>query len=87
MRIIPALDVIEHLPAGQVPAESRQQDGGGGPGRGRGDLVVDVQVETPRKLSSKQKELLREFQQSETKAQCPDAMGFFERIKANWGKR
>jgi len=56
-------------------------------GRGRGDLIVEVKVETPRKLSTRQKELLREFQQSETDSQCPESQGFFERIKANFGSR
>ena len=79
-----------NIPAGVQSGEQLRKRGEGMPvlqGRGRGDLVVDIQVETPRKLSSKQKELLREFQQSETKAQCPDAMGFFERIKSNFTKR
>ena len=89
---LPGLDgewITVNIPAGVQSGEQLRKRGDGMPvlqGRGRGDLVVDIQVETPRKLSSKQKELLREFQQSETKAQCPDAMGFFERIKANWSK-
>ncbi|ARU16102.1 molecular chaperone DnaJ [Croceicoccus marinus] len=90
---LPGLDgewITVNIPAGVQSGEQLRKRGDGMPvlqGRGRGDLVVDIQVETPRKLSSKQKELLREFQQSETKAQCPDAMGFFERIKANFSKR
>ena len=50
-------------------------------GRGRGDLVVEVQVETPTKLSSRQKELLREFRETETGEECPESRGFFDRIK------
>ena len=90
---LPGLDgewITVNIPAGVQSGEQLRKRGDGMPvlqGRGRGDLVVDIQVETPRKLSSKQKELLREFQQSETKAQCPDAMGFFERIKSNFTKR
>ena len=90
---LPGLDgewITVNIPAGVQSGEQLRKRGEGMPvlqGRGRGDLVVDIQVETPRKLSSKQKELLREFQQSETKAQCPDAMGFFERIKSNFTKR
>ena len=90
---LPGLDgewITVNIPSGVQSGEQLRKRGDGMPvlqGRGRGDLVVDIQVETPRKLSSKQKELLREFQQSETKAQCPDAMGFFERIKANFSKR
>ncbi|GGD64949.1 molecular chaperone DnaJ [Croceicoccus mobilis] len=89
---LPGLDgewITVNIPAGVQSGEQLRKRGDGMPvlqGRGRGDLIVDIQVETPRKLSSRQKELLREFQQSETQNQCPDSMGFFERIKAGWGK-
>jgi molecular chaperone DnaJ len=51
-------------------------------GRGHGDLVVEVSVETPTKLSAKQKELLRAFQDTETGDECPQSKGFFERLKS-----
>ena len=50
-------------------------------GRGNGDLVVEIQVETPMKLSARQKELLREFQATETGEECPQSKGFFDRLK------
>jgi molecular chaperone DnaJ len=53
-------------------------------GRGIGDLVVEVAVETPTRLSARQKELLREFQASETGDECPEVKGFFNRIKDVW---
>ena len=54
-------------------------------GRGRGDLVVEIAVETPRKLTSRQKELLREFQETETGDECPDSRGFIDKIKSAFG--
>jgi molecular chaperone DnaJ len=52
--------------------------------RGVGDLVVEVAVETPTKLSARQKELLKEFQATETGDECPEVKGFFNRIKDAW---
>jgi molecular chaperone DnaJ len=50
-------------------------------GRGRGDLVIEIMVETPTKLSSRQKELLRELQETETGDETPQSKGFLDRIK------
>ena len=50
----------------------------------RGDLYIEVAVETPVKLSKRQKELLREFE-GESKAGCqPEAEGFLARLKEFW---
>ena len=54
-------------------------------GRGRGDMIVQFEVETPRKLSAKQKRLLEEFQETETGEECPDTAGFFAKVKAILG--
>ena len=53
-------------------------------GRGRGDLIIEIMVETPSRLSARQKELLRELQASETGEECPQSRGFFDRIKNAW---
>ena len=50
-------------------------------GRGRGDLVARVLVETPTKLNSKQKKILEEFRDTETGDECPASKGFFSRIR------
>jgi molecular chaperone DnaJ len=50
-------------------------------GRGRGDLVTEIVVETPSKLSARQKDLLRELQETETGDETPQSKGFFDRIK------
>ena len=53
--------------------------------KGRGDLYVEVQVETPVGLNAKQKALLKEFCESGGgQAACPQSRGFFERAKNFW---
>jgi molecular chaperone DnaJ len=54
-------------------------------GRGRGDLVARILVETPTKLSKAQKALLKQFQESETGEECPAAKGFFARVREMLG--
>ena len=49
-------------------------------GSGFGDLYVEVRVETPTKLTKKQKELLRAFAENDQGAQ-PDSEGFFAKMK------
>ncbi len=53
-------------------------------GGGRGDLYIEVFVETPRKLTTRQKELLREFC-AESQAGCnPESESFLGRVKRFW---
>ena len=53
--------------------------------RRRGDLYVEIQVETPTGLNADQKELLRQFCESGGgEAACPQSRGFFERAKNFW---
>lgn len=76
------------IPAGIQSGRQLRVRGGGMPvlqGRGRGDLVVEVAVETPTKLSARQKELLREFQDTETGDECPNSRGFFDKLKKAFG--
>jgi molecular chaperone DnaJ len=54
-------------------------------GRGRGDLVARVLVETPRRMSAKQKKLLEEFKATETGDECPASKSFFQRIRETFG--
>jgi molecular chaperone DnaJ len=65
-----------------------RQRGAGMPvlqGRGRGDLVVELVVEMPTKLTAKQRELLEEFRSTETGDECPQSTGFFAKLKAALG--
>ena len=87
---IPGLDgsrIAIPIPAGIQSGKQLRQRGSGMPvlqGRGRGDLIIEIMVETPSRLSARQKELLRELQASETGEECPQSRGFFDRIKNAW---
>ena len=50
-----------------------------------GDELVQIIIETPNKLSSKQRELLAEFAETENKSVFPKSKGFFEKLKKNFG--
>jgi molecular chaperone DnaJ len=54
-------------------------------GRGRGDLVVEIAVETPTKLTKKQREILEEFRATETGDECPESRSFFAKLKDAFG--
>lgn len=88
---IPGLDGETHaieIPAGIQSGKQLRKRGAGMPvlqGRGRGDMVVEVVVETPTRLSARQKELLREFRETETGEECPESRGFFEKLKGALG--
>jgi len=87
---IPGLDGARHtisIPAGIQSGKQLRKRGAGMPvlqARGTGDMVIEIAVETPTKLSSRQKELLRELQETETGDETPDSKGFFDRIKDAW---
>lgn len=46
-----------------------------------GDLYIQVSVETPQKLTTKQRELLKEFEKESSKDTQPESAGFFNRMK------
>ncbi len=50
-----------------------------------GDELVQVTVETPTNLNTRQEELLREFAQTENKNVSPKSKNFFERLKRHFG--
>jgi molecular chaperone DnaJ len=50
-------------------------------GRGQGDLLVKIAVETPVALSDKQKELLKAFAELEGDRNSPRKRSFFDKIK------
>jgi molecular chaperone DnaJ len=53
----------------------------GGP---RGDMIVELFVETPRNLCDRQKELLLEFCALSGESCNPDSAGFFNKVKQFW---
>ncbi|NJM51700.1 MAG: molecular chaperone DnaJ [Sphingomonadales bacterium] len=87
---IPGLDGEKHIiaiPAGIQSGKQLRQRGAGMPvlqGRGRGDMVIQIDVETPTKLTARQKELLCEFRETETGEECPQSRGFFDKVKGIW---
>ena len=84
---IPGLDGRTHevkIPAGIQSGKQLRQRGAGMPvlqGRGQGDLVIQIEVETPTKLSTRQRELLELFRETETGDECPASQGFFAKLK------
>ncbi|MCH7924975.1 MAG: molecular chaperone DnaJ [Planctomycetes bacterium] len=46
----------------------------------RGDEIVQVLVEIPKRLDKKQQELLREFAKSENRTVLPESRGFFDKL-------
>ena len=51
----------------------------------RGNLIIRVLIEVPRKLSKRQKELLEEFQKLSDDSPGPISSGFFEKVKEIFG--
>jgi molecular chaperone DnaJ len=52
-----------------------------------GDLYIQVDVEIPKNLTKRQRELLEEFRQASNEANHPDTAGFFSRVKDLFGTR
>ena len=88
---LPGLDgakVDIKIPAGVQSGEQLRHRGAGMSvlnGRGRGDIVARILVETPTRMSSRQKKLLEEFRDTETGDECPAAKGFFSRVREMFG--
>lgn len=72
------------VPEGTQPGTVFRIKGAGVPnvhGGAKGDLYVTMEVEVPRKLSEKQKEMLRQFDESTTGREYEKKKSFFERMK------
>ena len=81
-------DVTIEIPAGIQSGKQLRQRGAGMPvlqGRGRGDLIVEIAVETPTRLSKEQRALLEQFRELETGDECPESRGFFDKLKGAFG--
>ena len=50
----------------------------------RGDMYIEINVETPTNLTAKQKDLLKEFEKAGSKT-SPEAEGFFTKVKEMFG--
>jgi molecular chaperone DnaJ len=75
------------IPEGTQPGRQFRLKGKGMPvlrSAQRGDLYVELAVETPVKLSKRQKELLREFDTESQTGTQPECEGFLSRLKEFW---
>ncbi len=88
---VPGIDkqkVAVKIPAGTQSGRQFRVRGRGMPplnGGGAGDLVIQVEVEIPTRLTPRQRELLEEFREIEGEAEsCPKSSGFFGRLKGMW---
>jgi len=52
--------------------------------RGVGDMFIEARVETPVKLTKRQQELLREFEEEGEDGSNPHSEGFFQKVKEFW---
>jgi molecular chaperone DnaJ len=88
---VPTLDgkIKLKIPAGTQSGKVMRLKGRGFPdlhGYGRGDQLVRVVVETPRRLTSRQRELLEEFARSSGEdVHHPMAKGFVDKLKEMFG--
>ncbi len=55
--------------------------------KGRGDLFVELRVETPVGMTPRQRELLEEFCQEGGDEACPESKGFFDKAKEFWERK
>jgi molecular chaperone DnaJ len=83
---VPTLTGAERMnvPKGTQSGEILKLKGRGMPdvnGRGRGDELVEVVVETPRHLTTRQEELLRELAEIDHEQVSPRRKSFFERLR------
>jgi molecular chaperone DnaJ len=83
---VPTLDGPGRLnvPKGTQSGDVLTMKGRGMPdisGRGRGDELVEVLVETPRFLSGRQEELFRELAELEHEHVSPKRKSFFEKLR------
>lgn len=76
-----------NIPAGTQSGHQFRLRGKGMPvlrSSARGDMYIEVAVETPVKLTKKQKELLQEFDRTAGKDSSPESESFFSRVKEFW---
>lgn len=84
---VPGIDGTEEkvtIPEGTQTGKQIRMRGKGMPilrSRGAGDLYIQVVVETPQKLTKRQRELLAEFNTESSKETHPESSGFFSRMK------
>jgi molecular chaperone DnaJ len=83
---VPTIDGTDMhtVPRGTQSGDVLKLKGRGMPdinGRGRGDQLIEIHVETPRNLSPRQEELLRELAELEHLNVSPKRKSFFEKLR------
>ena len=83
---VPTLEGRDELviPPGTQPGEVFKLRGRGMPDlhrRGKGDLLVQIQLEVPKSLTERQEELLRELAEEEHRNVSPHRKSFFEKLR------
>jgi molecular chaperone DnaJ len=76
------------IPSGIQSGEQLRHRGSGMSvlnGRGRGDLMARIHVETPTRMNAKQKKILERFRETETGDECPAVKSFFTRVREMLG--
>jgi molecular chaperone DnaJ len=74
------------VPSGAQTGKQMRLRGKGMPalrGAGTGDMLIEIAVETPVNLTSRQRELLREFE-AESKDNNPEGSSFFSKVRNFW---
>jgi len=74
------------VPEGSQSGKQMRLRGKGMPGLrggGQGDLLIELAVETPVNLTTRQKELLREFEEL-SEENNPEGSSFFRKVKSFW---
>ena len=74
------------IPAGSQSGRQMRLRGKGMPplrGGGTGDMIIELAVETPVNLTSRQKELLTEFEEL-AENNNPESSNFFSSVKSFW---
>ena len=75
------------IPAGTQSGDQLKLSGKGMPALRSvsfGDMIITLIVEIPRNLSSRQKELLREFDEESDQDNIPQSTGFFSKVRDFW---
>ena len=74
------------MPAGSQSGRQMRLRGKGMPhlrGGATGDMIIELAVETPVNLTSRQKEILREFEEL-SEENNPEGSSFFSSVKSFW---
>ena len=84
---VPSLDgdLIINVPKGSQNHDIVRTKGKGVPllkGYGRGDLLVEINIVVPKKITKRQEELLKEFQQIEDNKRSSKSDSFLKKIKS-----